>query len=280
VRTIEKSIFNFKILYEDGKVLDLHKDKDLWVSSFRISSPDPEHITSTVEGKNGSNYHGTTLKDRKITSTISVEAWDYIDFDLARDEIFSIFNPLKKFYIIRDLQPAKRMLVSVNNSFEIDYDTLEDGEFSVEFVIHSVFLESVGTTLDEMSFEKEKWQFGQGLIVDETKYIHSSNSFRIFNAGNIDVDPREFPLEITFKGNSNNLKIINKTTGDTLEYSGTTTNNDLFVIDRIRVFKNGLTVLGDTNRNLISLATGWNDFTIEGTTGSFEISFNFRFYYF
>ncbi|MCV5307201.1 phage tail family protein, partial [Escherichia coli] len=88
--------------------------------------------------------YGTTLKDRKITSTISVEAFDFVDFDLVRDEIFRIFNPLEKFYIIRDLQPGKRMEVSVDNDFDIDYVTLEDGEFQIDFIIHSVFLESVG----------------------------------------------------------------------------------------------------------------------------------------
>jgi len=187
---MEKSIFNFKIEYLDGTVLDLHEDKNLWVSSFRISSPEPEHITSTIEGQHGSNYQGTILKDRKIVSSISVEAWDDIDFDMKRDEIFKIFNPLKQFYIIRDLQRGKRIKVSVSNSFDIDYITLEDGEFSIEFVIHSVFLESVGSTEDPFTFEAGKWQIGQGLIDAELKYTHDTTTFRIFNAGDIEIDPR------------------------------------------------------------------------------------------
>lgn len=276
---LDKSIFNFKILYQDGRILDLHEDKNLWVSSFRISSPDPEHITSTVEGVHGSIYHGTVLKDRKITTKISIEAWDYIDFDLIRDEIFAIFNPLEKFYIIRDLQRGKKMLVSVSNSFEIDYDTLEDGEFSVEFVIHSVFLESVGTTADSFLFETGKFQIGQGLIADSLKYEHDTNTFRIFNAGNIEIDPRKYPLKIIFRGPSDKLTITNQTTGDYWAYSGSSTSNDEIILDRVKAEKNNVSIFSETNMQVIKLAKGWNDFVLTGTSSPFVIKFIFSFYY-
>lgn len=277
---MEKSIFNFQIQYADGSFIDLHDDKNLWVSSFRISSPEPEHITSTVEGRHGSIYHGTVLKDRKIITTISIESLDYIDFDLMRDELFTIFNPLQKFYIIRDLQPAKRMQVSVANSFDIDYLTLEDGEFNIEFVIHSVFMESIGTTLDDRTFDSGLWQVGQGLISEDVKYVHNTNSFSIYNAGNIEIDPRKLPIEITYKGASTNLKIKNNSTGDIFQYNGNTTSSDILKLNRVDVTKNSLKVFGDTNHKLIKLAPGWNNFSLEGTTGNYEISFNFRFYYF
>jgi len=276
---MEKSIFNFKILYKDGSVLDLHEDKNLWVSSFRISSPEPEHITSTVEGVHGSIHQGTILKERKITSVISVEGWDDLDFDLLRDEIFLIFNPLEKFHIIRDLQKGKRMEVSVNNSYEIDYTTLEDGEFTIEFVIHSVFLESVGTTEDIFSFENALFQIGQGLVGDDLKYNHNTNTFRIFNAGAIEIDPRKLPMQIVFEGASNNLKISNKTTGDIWSYTGTTQATDRIILNRVKAEKNNTSIMANTNRKVIKLAKGWNDFVISGTTSDFLIKFIFRFYY-
>jgi phage-related protein len=279
--SMDKSIFNFKIQYLDGTIVDLHEDKNLWVSSFRILSPSPEHITETVTGRHGSIRHGTTLKERKITSKISVEAVDYIDFDLFRDELFRIFNPLKEFYIIRDLQPGKRMKVSVASEFDIDYLTLEDGEFDIDFVIHSVFLESIGATLDDFSFDSELWQFGQGLIADDgLQYIHTDATFSIYNAGDIEIDPRDFPLEITFTGASNNLGITNLTTGDYWEYQGTTNAGDTILLDRVKAFKNGTSILGNTNRKQLRLApAGWNEFVVSGAVSPFEIKFNFRFYY-
>jgi phage-related protein len=276
---MDKSIFNFKIQYLDGSIVDLHEDKNLWVSSFRILSPSPEHITETVTGRHGSIRHGTTLKERKITSKISVEAVDYIDFDLFRDELFRIFNPLKEFYIIRDLQPGKRMKVSVASEFDIDYLTLEDGEFDIDFVIHSVFLESIGATLDPFSFDSDLWQFGQGLIAEDIKYIHTTNTFSIFNAGDIEIDPRDFPLEITFTGASDRLGITNLTTGDLWEYQGVTNVGDTIILDRVKAFKNGVSILGTSNRKPLKLAPGWNSFHLAGFLSDFEIKFLFRFYY-
>lgn len=276
---MDKSIFNFKIQYQDGSMVDLHEDKNLWVSSFRILSPSPEHITETVEGRHGSILLGTNLKERKITSKISVEAVDPVDFDLFRDELFRIFNPLKEFYIIRDLQPGKRLKVSVASEFELDYLTLEDGEFDIEFVIHSVFLESIGSTLDDLSFDKELWQFGQGLVADDIKYIHTTNTFSIYNAGDIEIDPRYFPVEITFKGSSNRLGITNLTTGDFWEYHGITIAGDTILLDRVKAFKNGSSILGTSNRKLLKLAPGCNEFALSGAVSPFEIKFNFRFYY-
>jgi phage-related protein len=275
-----KSIFNFKIQYQDGTIIDLHEDKNLWVSSFRILSSAPEHNTETVLGRHGAIYLGTTLKERKVTSRISIEATDYVDFDLLRDELFRIFNPLEKFYIIRDLQPGKRMEVSVTNEFDIDYETLEDGEFSIEFVIHSVFLESIGTTQDPFTFDSGLWQVGQGLVMDDMIYTHTTSTFSIYNAGDIPVDPNSLPLLITFAGASTNLKIKNVTTGDEWQYNGTTAAGDIIKLDGVQSFKNDISIFKDTNYQIIKLAKGWNDFQIEGASGAFSISFLFRFYYF
>lgn len=276
---MEKSIFNFKIHYQDGSVIDMHT-RDIWVSSFHILSPSPNHLSETTDDQHGSIYLGTTLNNRVIKVMFSVEAVDPIDFDMKRDELFRIFNPLEKFYIIRDLQPGKRMEVSVNGEFDIDYLSLEDGEFEIEFVIHSVFLESVGKTLDPKLFDVEKWQVGQGLLTDATSYVHQTNTFKIFNAGDIAINPRQQPLVIKFIGASSNLKITNKTTGDVWQYNGPTFAGETLEINGIRSLKNGSSIVYNTNRKLISIATGWNDFEISGGTGSFVISFDFRFYYF
>jgi hypothetical protein len=276
---MEKSLFNFKIQYLDGTVIDLH-ELNLWVSDFHISSPDPSHITETVEGKHGVEYLGTVLKERKISSQIMVEAVDYVDFDLFRDELFRIFKPTQKFYIIRDLQPAKRMLVSLAGGFDVDYLDLDIGEFGINFVIHSVFLESIGSTLDPFTFDSGVRQIGQGLIAQEISYLHHTRSFRIYNAGDIAVKAEDFPLKIKFKGASKELTIRNLTTGDTWKYNGTTKDTDEIVLDRVKAELNEKSIYGNTNRKLISIAPEWNDFEILGTSGSFEISFDFRFYYY
>ncbi|MGD6889338.1 phage tail family protein [Bacillus mobilis] len=274
----EKSIFNFKIQYKNGDIIDLH-EKNLWVESFRISSPPPDHSTESVEGQHGEIYLGTVLKGRKINASISIEAMDFIDFDLLRDEIFRIFTPLEEFYIIRDLQPGKRMRVVVDGGFDIDYTTLEDGKFEISFMIYSVLLESIGTTLDMFTFDSELWQIGQGLISEDVQYVHKTASFRLYNAGDVEIDPRKLPLVIRIRGATNNLKITNRTTGDVFRLNISTLSRDTVELNRIRVMKNGNSIFTNTNRKVISIASGWNDFIVSGITGAFQIEFDFRFYY-
>lgn len=275
---MEKSIFNFKILYENGDIVDLH-DKDLWVSSFRIFSLSPNHIRETINGRHGSINLGSSLNKRKISTAISVEGYDPVDFDLIRDEIYSMFDPLKSFHIVRDLQPGKRMKVSVSSEFDIDYLTLEDGEFELELSIDSVFLESVGTTLDPFTFDSDLWQFGQGLTTEDLNYAHTTNIFNIYNAGNVNINPRYMELVIEYTGASSNLKIINETTGDEWSYNGSSNSGDVIKIDGIRSVKNELSIFRQTNKKLITLAPGWNGFRLSGTVGNFEIKFKFRYLY-
>jgi len=253
---MEKSIFNFKILYKDGSMIDLQEDKNLWVSSFRIHSPSFETAIETIEGRHGEILLAKRLTGRKITTHYQIEAVDEKDFDLFRDEIYSIFNPLQEFYIIRDLQQGKRIKVSVANNFDIDYITLEDGEFSVEFIIHSVFIESV----------------------NKIEYPFNTN-FSFNNIGNVLIDMREqSETEIEFKGASTNLVIKNLTTGDEWKYTGSTTSNDLILLKGIRSTKNGLSIIKNTNKRIITFAPGWNDFEILGAT-NYTLTIKTRFYF-
>src|SRR5699024_1306520 len=71
-------------------------------------------------------------------------------------------------------------------------------------------------------------------------------------------------LKITYKGNSENLRIRNLTTGDEWAYNGTTNTSDVIVLEGIRSTKNGLSIFRQTNKRLLTLAPGWNEFEIVG----------------
>lgn len=273
---MEKSIFNFKILYSNDSIIDLHEDVNLWVSDFRIPSPSPDHLTDIVEGQHGEVYLGTTLKGRKVTATFLASTNDPNEFDLYRDRLFRVFNPLEPFYIIRDLQPGKRMKVVLDNPLDIEYLTPEDGEFTLDFLINSVFMESVGTTLNPGDLD--------GLPQVETEevvqYVFNEPSFFVWNNGDVLVNPRKQELKVIFTGASENLTIRNLTTGDEWAFTEVTSESDTITLDGIKTFKNDLSAFGSTNRKLITLAPGRNDFEIVGALEPFLISFDFRFYYF
>jgi hypothetical protein len=277
---MDKSIFNFKIQYQDGSIIDLHEDKNIWVSSFRIPSLSPSRVTERIESRHGSILLGTTLLERRITASFSVEALNPQEFDLFRDELFRVFDPLQKLYIIRDLQPDKRLEVWVDSDFTPEYITLEDGEFDIEFVMYTPFLESVGTTLHPAPSDYI-FQVGRGRLQDTDpliQYVFNQPSFSVWNDGDIAIDPRERELKIIFTGVSSELSIRNLTTGDEWAYTGDTEATDTILLQGIRSLKNGSSIFGQTNRKLITLAPGWNEFEITGAT-DFTISFDFRFYY-
>lgn len=275
---MEKSIFNFKILYNNGSIVDLHEDLNLWVSDFRIPSSTAEHITEKADGIHGEAYLGTSLKGRKVTATFSAGAVNPTEFDLYRDKLFRVFNPLEPFYIIRDMQPGKRMKVVVDSTIDIEYLTPEDGEFILDFAINSVFIESIGTTLSPGDLEGMPQVETEELI----QYSFNTPDFFVWNNGDIEVDPRWSEVRINFSGPSDNLTIRNLTTGDEWNYTETTIANDFIFIDGIRAYKNTQdnSIFGKTNRKTIKLAPGRNDFEVIGATGPFSISFDFRFYYF
>jgi hypothetical protein len=274
-----KTYDNFKIITMAGEEYDMATDFNVLVRSFVIGTPRPEITTEKLENYHGQVRLGKTWGARQLTAQCSFFAADAQDTVLLRNELFRTLMNLDEFYIVVDAEQGKRWRTEVAGEFTPS-KTGAYGEFTIDFVCHSVYAESIGTTLDPKTFDAELWQIGEGLTLDETAYTHSTTTFQIYAAENgMTIDPRNIPLTITYKGASTNLEIKNTTTGDTWQYIGTTVAADTLKIDGVRSLKNNVSVFGDTNRQLITLAPGWNSFELTGTSGSFNITFDFRFYY-
>jgi phage-related protein len=261
----------------DGTTYSL-ADYGIKTLDFAVDAPTPRTITEELDGRDGLIELGTTYDARKIRASFYFRAYDSPDFPLLRNEIFRMFASRESFYVTDDRESGKRWLVK-SGGFSVEQLMANKGRFDVEFTALMPFAESVGTTLDPFTFDSELWQIGQGLEADDLNYVHTTSSFRIFNAGDIAIDPRVLPLTITFTGASTNLTITNTTTGDMWQYTGTTQVGDTITLDGVRSLKNGASIFVSTNRKLITIVPGWNDFTITGSSGSFTISFDFRFYY-
>lgn len=251
--------------------------------TFNVGSPIASHQSDTVRGRDGSIDQGSQYEPREIEGEADFWSVDYWDYPLKRNEIFKLFQSKEAFYITDSREPAKRWLVKVDD-FETEQINDWKGELEIEFItVDQPFAESMGTSLIPRRFDEEAWQAGQGLVADvqDTDYIHTTTSFQIYNSSDIVVDPRVHDIVITFKGTSNGLSITNVTTGETFVYNGITEEGDVIELNGIRMLKNGSSIFRDTNHKLITLAPGYNDFTINGATeGEFEIIFEFRFYYF
>lgn len=269
------------IIKSNGEKFIVSSNEDMRVLTFLPSSPFFNTQYEKIPGRHGEIDVGGSFDARdNIKSRIFFRSKGIHDFYLFRNEIFKLFASQEPFYIITNREPGKRWNVRVASKYEAEpKGNGHYGVFDIVFKSASAFVESVGTTLDTLTFDSDLWQIGQGLITEDLVYRHSTTNFQIFNAGDEEIDPRSFPLLITFTGASTNLKIQNKTTGDEWLYNGVTASNDIIRLDGIRSTKNSLSIFRDTNRKLISIKPGWNDFEITGATSHFSISFDFRFYY-
>ncbi|GAB6483386.1 phage tail family protein [Bacillus cereus] len=272
-----------KIIKENGEEFVIASNNDMEVLNFLPPSPFYNVQYEKLDGRHGQIEVGGSFDARdNIRAQILFYSRDIWDFYLFRNEIFKLFASQDPFYIITNREPGKRWKVRVASAYEIEPKAFgQYGEFNIVFKSASSFCESIGTTMDPMTFDSNLWQIGQGLIAEDIKYHHNTTSFRIYNAGDVLIDPKCMPLKIKYKGKSNNLSIKNNTTGDFWNYTGvTTTLNDVITLDGVRAYRNVLgSIFKNTNWGLITLKPGWNDFVLTGTTGAFEVEFDFRFYY-
>ncbi|MDT3494893.1 phage tail family protein [Bacillus toyonensis] len=248
---------------------------------FNPQSPSPVHNFETVENRNGTIDRGTFYGQRTIKCSFYFKAVDMWDYALLRDEVFRLFDSREAFYIIDQRNPCKRWLVKYSSPYNIEQNW-KYGFFEIDFVtVKLPFSESIGTTMNDFTFDSELWQIGQGLVAEDIKYTHSTTTFRIYNAGDVAIDPKEIPLKITYTGAFNNLSIKNITTGDLWSYYKVATEPaSQVMLDGVRSYRPGVgSIFKDTNWKLIKLNPGWNDFVLSGAAGNFKIEFDFRFYY-
>lgn len=237
--------------------LDMHRE-GIWVEDVKIPSITPEHIVESVEDGDGGIHLSTFLKERSIIASLQFEILDGTSITAYNRRLSSLFNPLEQYYLVMDEDPSIRYGVRVNTGFDIDEISWEDGKFEIGFIMFNPLRESIN-------------------LVNK-RYAVPTFTFK--NEGNRTIDPRkQNETEITFKGASTNLTITNNSTGDVWKYNGSTASNDIIQLKGIQAFKNGTSIFGQTNKKLLTIAVGNNEFTVSGASGDFELSISTRFYF-
>lgn len=253
-------------------------ESGITVDRLIIDSLEPKHMREEIEDVDGFIDQGTVYGGRTMTGDFIAAPYDFYDRTFLQNEIFRIFETREPFYLIRDCEPGKRWLVKVDSKFTIETGVIN--KFSINFISNSPFSESVLRTIDGFSFDSDAMQVDMGLIGEDLRYIHNSTSFRIYNAGEITINPKKhLEYKITYKGASEYLTISNLTTNEKWSYEGASKADESIELKGIRSTKNNASIFGNTNRKLITLAPGWNAFQLTGTIGNFEISFDFRYRY-
>jgi hypothetical protein len=266
-------------VFQDGTEVNL-SDYGLRCLSFNVESLVMEQEQERMPGRPGSLLIDGDLLSRNITARFLSEAADNLDYKLLQNALYRLFDPRKEITIIDNREPGKRWFIRTQGAYTPERLNHVNSTFELNLLSARPFAESLGSTLDPKTFDAEVWAVGNELTIDETDYKYANNNtFSIYNAGDEVIDPRFMPLLITYKGTSTNLKIKNITTGEEWAHTGASNIGDTITLDGIRSFKNGLSVYRNTNRKLITLKPGWNDFQLTGALLPYEITFQFRFYY-
>lgn len=243
----------------NGKKINL-EDYGMYGLALIPESPSYTHYTEKIPGSDGEVSLGKDLNPRNLEARFLVQSFDYVDSLVKRDRIYDLLNGYESFYIGETKQPGKRWLVDSVSPWSPDRINRRTLELELDLICLSGRAESIGTTLQSATFEH------LDLPVTYTDYKDiRAVKFRVYNAGKA-IDPRSIHnfLKITYKGESKNLRIKNNTTGDLWAYNGSSNANDTIVLEGIRSTKNSLSIFRDTNKQLITLAHGWNDFVISG----------------
>lgn len=271
-------VIKLKIIRKNGEEYPIDGTIGIVCTSFTINSPSPIHQRGEFDGIDGFRDLGTTYEGRTIEAGFKLLAYDWAEYALLRNLVFHIFDSKEEFYLISMDEPNKRWRVKCDSSYGIKR-LATVGSADISFISPSAYAESIGSPLDPYTFESELWQFGMNIPMVDFAYKHNTRTFSIWNLGDKHINPRHDMLQIFYKGASNNLKITNTTTNEVWQYNGSSQSNDTIELDGVFSRKNGTSIFSDTNRKLISLAPGENIFTLTGTSGAFEIAFDFRFMY-
>lgn len=266
------------IQLQDGREIDIKEYSMKRLFHF-IPSITVSHTTDTVDGGIGNKVLDSRFDSRVITVRFLYESYDIQDYYLLRDEINALFTRREYFYIIFKKESYKRYKVRLNGSFLVTPAQYME-QFEVEFMCEDLYGESVVTTLSTKEWDIGKFGWNGAITWDdEYSYSFTSNTFVVKNAGTAPVDPRQSELRVIVRGNfPSGITVTNQTTGDVYAYNAQLTSDDVLILDGVQTFKNGQSAFKDTNKSLISLAPGNNQFVIYGGTVH-SIVFDFRFLY-
>jgi len=224
---------------------------------LEIPSPSYRREIEKLDGRSGIVVIESILDSRPLVASFMVTADNYDDSLKSRDRLYGLIGNGQTFYIAEARQPTERWKVYV--------DGWVPERINVRTSIFDVPLLTESGTSESIS------------IIEK---IYDTSTFSFKNEGNILIDPRiHTETEILFTGASTNLIIRNLTAGDEWSWAGSTVDGDIIKLKGVRSLKNDVSIFGQTNKKLITMDPGWNDFEIIGASGVFELAVKSRFYF-
>lgn len=221
-------------------------------------------------------------KDRDVSINAMFTAYNTVDWRLKRDRVYSFFRNLGVFYIAESYQPYKLLKVIVDENYEVDRPVIRWGLLEIPLkIIDTPFKKSLHTTLDidsEGVRWNDKWGYGMGLSSDSSqwKYKFTNTNPRFYNAGTEEIkliQQKESLIRLIPKESAPWIEISDGTT--TFRLNRQTTIDSPITLKGHQIRVNNANVLGQTNREFLTIKKGWNNWEVRGIS-NFEIEIDFR----
>lgn len=191
-----------------------------------------------------------------------------------------------------EVSTGKRYLVRITECEEMEQSG-KKGKGSMKFTTTELpFAESIGTSLDleskGLEYTKEPiWSYGMGLMHDPdtrqyTFDISQSKEHDVYNFGNVKIDQfnQHLILRLTFNSEpKGKIKFgFNSTQCEINADEANIKQGDVVTYQSGGYFKNGLSILGDTNYGIPVMQTGKNKLTFNENY-DIEAQVECRYYY-
>lgn len=247
------------------------------------SDPLLTNTYGTDDGLDGATYAFQQRPQNIVNAKFLLHFADGYDFKMKKHTLAKFFAQKGLYRIRTDAEPAIVKYVYAGNFTITPFsDGSNDAVFTIPFDNPSGLKYSLGYSDDVMDYDSGLWQMGMNLPngVDLTYHYTDNHNFQIYNASDITIDPLQkyHQLQIIIKSTHGGVDFINKTTGDELVYGDYLTNADELVFDGMNCYLNGNLANNATNFSRMTLAPGYNNIVIRGTT-PIDINFHFKFLY-
>lgn len=250
-----------------------------------VSSIEKERKEQQIDGIPGVVDYGYNYKGREVKMNFMTEHYhDTYDHRLQRDEIYNLFDSYHYLYVSDNTVPSRVLKITVDGSFTPERYGYWYSTFEVDARITGLpFWQTKYTTqeLQSNGFDAivEKYGLADGIHQDFDTYTYTTNTFTVWNGGNVKIDPRFLYLKIILTGvtTTGNLTIENTATGEKFIYKDAINNKDL-IIDGTKILIGINNMLRSTNRKFVTINPGKNVFKIINTNFK-EVKIDTKYYY-
>lgn len=250
-----------------------------------VSSIEKERKEQSIDGVPGVVDYGFNYKGREVKMNFMTEHYhDTFDHRLQRDEIYNLFDSYPFLYVSDDTVPSRVLKITIDGSFTPERYGYWYSTFEVDARITGLPFWQTKYTTQEIessgySAIVEKYGMADGINVDYPKYRFNTNTFSVWNGGNVTVDPRNMQLDIRIWNSTSNgnATIENLTTGDKFIMYREHTKSFINLFGT-KILLGSTNWLRESNRKFITLAPGENEFKISNSTFT-DVTFDFPFYY-